>query len=110
MCEYNAGFNAPLKNALDFLYHEWAYKPVGFVSYGSTAAGTRAVQMIKPVLTTLRMYPLNAAVAIPLRDRLDPEGSLRPDDAMDAAATAMLDELARLSAALTALRAVPVAT
>lgn len=36
MPEYNAGFTAPLKNALDYLYLEWRYKPVGFVSYGMT--------------------------------------------------------------------------
>jgi NAD(P)H-dependent FMN reductase len=47
MPEYNYGFNAPLKNALDFLHHEWAYKPAGLVSYGGVAAGTRAAQMIK---------------------------------------------------------------
>src|SRR5581483_12264670 len=46
MPEYNYGFNAPLKNAIDYLHHEWQYKPVGFVSYGGVAAGTRAVQMI----------------------------------------------------------------
>ena len=39
--EYNYGMPAALKNAFDFLYHEWAWKPVGFVSYGNTSAGTR---------------------------------------------------------------------
>src|SRR5271156_2825888 len=33
--EYNHGYPAVLKNALDELFHEWAKKPVGFVSYGS---------------------------------------------------------------------------
>jgi NAD(P)H-dependent FMN reductase len=45
--EYNHGFNAPLKNAIDYLHDEWRHKPVGFVSYGGVAAGTRAVQMLK---------------------------------------------------------------
>ena len=40
--EYNYGYTAPLKNALDYLNQEWAYKPVGFVSYGGISAGTRA--------------------------------------------------------------------
>src|SRR3954464_13099564 len=40
--EYNHSYNAPLKNAIDFLHKEWEYKPVGFVSYGGIAAGTRA--------------------------------------------------------------------
>jgi NAD(P)H-dependent FMN reductase len=51
MPEYNNGFNAPLKNAIDYLYQEWQYKPVGFVSYGGTSGGLRAVQMAKLVVT-----------------------------------------------------------
>ena len=43
--EYN--FSAPpsLSNAIDYLVHEWAYKPVGFVSYGGVSGGLRSVQM-----------------------------------------------------------------
>jgi NAD(P)H-dependent FMN reductase len=51
MPEYNYGFNAALKNAIDYLPVEWQYKPVGFVSYGGLAGGTRAVQMIKQVIS-----------------------------------------------------------
>lgn len=36
--EYNYGMPATLKNALDYLGPEWAWKPVGFVSYGNTSA------------------------------------------------------------------------
>jgi len=104
MPEYNAGINAPLKNALDFLYNEWAYKPVGFVSYGGVAAGTRAVQMAKQVVATLQMYPLKAAVAIPTRQYIDADGVLRADAALHAAATSLLDELARVATALEQLR------
>ncbi|TFV65564.1 UNVERIFIED_ORG: NADPH-dependent oxidoreductase [Bacillus sp. AZ43] len=103
--EYNYATPAPLKNALDFLYHEWAYKPVAFVSYGGTSAGTRGVQMTKQVVTTLRMYPLNAAVAIPTRQYLDADGDLRPDEALDGSARTVLDELARTATALSPLRA-----
>ncbi|GAB4044570.1 NADPH-dependent FMN reductase [Spirosoma jeollabukense] len=48
--EYNFGMPAPLKNALDYLFQEWAYKPVGIVSYGGVSGGTRGVQMLKQVL------------------------------------------------------------
>jgi len=37
MPEYNHGFTAPLKNAIDFLHNEWRYKPVGLVSYGGVS-------------------------------------------------------------------------
>ncbi|MYU48467.1 FMN reductase, partial [Streptomyces sp. SID7803] len=62
--EYNYGMPATLKNALDYLGPEWAWKPVGFVSYGHTSAGTRAVQHAKQVVSTLRLVPLGATVAL----------------------------------------------
>ncbi len=74
MPEYNVGYAAPLKNALDYLYSEWHHKPVGFVSYGRTSAGLRAVEMIKPVLISLKMIPVHQAVSISLRSRLDVDG------------------------------------
>ncbi|MDH6464252.1 NAD(P)H-dependent FMN reductase [Micromonospora sp. A200] len=104
MPEYNYGFNAPLKNAIDFLYHEWRYKPVGFVSYGMTSGGLRAVQMIKQVVTTLNMMPVNDSVPIFLRRALDEDGRLVPDPDREAAAELMLDEVARLAAALAPVR------
>jgi len=105
MPEYNYGFNAPLKNAIDYLHHEWQYKPVGFVSYGGVAAGTRAVQMIKQVVTTLKMTPVFEAVSIPfVQQFIDAEGRLQANEVMEQAATAMLDELYRLTMALAPLR------
>jgi NAD(P)H-dependent FMN reductase len=105
MPEYNNGFNAPLKNALDFLYYEWQYKPVSFVSYGMTSAGLRAVQMIKQVVAALKMMPVAEAVSVPLRQCLDENGRLMPNDIMTALATEMLDELERLTTAFGTIRA-----
>jgi NAD(P)H-dependent FMN reductase len=104
MAEYNVGFTAPLKNALDHLYAEWHYKPVGFVSYGMTSAGLRAVEMVKPVLTSLKMVPVHEAVSIPLRLRLDAEGELHPDDVMRDAAQRLLTELRLMTDVLAPLR------
>ena len=105
MPEYNYGFTAPLKNAIDFLHQEWTYKPVGFVSYGGVAAGTRAVQMLKEVVTTLKMTPLFEAVSIPFFSQfLDEEGALQANEVMEQSAEAMLGELLRMEAALRPLR------
>jgi NAD(P)H-dependent FMN reductase len=106
MPEYNYGFNAPLKNAIDFLHQEWMYKPVGFVSYGGVSAGTRAVQMIKQVVTTLNMFALNEAVAIPfVAQFLDDEGEIDANETMEKAADALVAGLLRASGALEGLRA-----
>jgi NAD(P)H-dependent FMN reductase len=92
--EYNYGYPATLKNAIDFLHFEWQHKPVGFVSYGGVAAGTRAVQQLKQVVTTLKMLPLFEAVSIPFHAQfIDEEGRVRANDVMTGAAAAMLDEL-----------------
>jgi NAD(P)H-dependent FMN reductase len=104
--EYNYGFNAAIKNAIDYLNVEWQRKAVGFVSYGGIAAGTRAVQMLKQVVTTLKMVPVADSVNIPfVQQFLDEERRLQPNDIMEAAATAMLDELALWEGALGSFRA-----
>ncbi len=106
MPEYNFGFSAPLKNAIDYLCHEWAYKPVGFVSYGGGSGGTRAVQLLKPVVSALKMVPLPEAVAIPyVQRRIDDGGAFLADAALEEAAHTMLGELLRWEQALRPLRA-----
>jgi NAD(P)H-dependent FMN reductase/GNAT superfamily N-acetyltransferase len=102
--EYNYGMPAPLKNALDYLYHEWAWKPVGFVSYGNTSAGTRSVQMAKQVVTTLRMMPIGATVALRIADSIEDEQVLRGDPRRDKTARGVLAELSRVARALRPLR------
>ncbi|MCT9933610.1 NAD(P)H-dependent oxidoreductase [Planotetraspora sp. A-T 1434] len=106
MPEYNHGYNAELKNAIDYLHNEWQYKPVGLVSYGGVAAGTRAAQMIKQVLNVLKMTPLTEAVSIPfVRQFVDDEDHVSPNDVMTTSAKAMFDELVRTSDVLRPLRA-----
>jgi NAD(P)H-dependent FMN reductase len=104
MPEYNGGFTAPLKNAIDYLVHEWKDKPVGLVGYGMSSGGMRAVHMIKPVLLALGMVPVSAGVVIHLRQAMDVEGRLVPSAAMDSAADGTIEELARLTPAFAALR------
>jgi len=55
--EYNNGIPAPLKNAIDTLYHEWNRKPVAFVGYGTYAAA-RAIEQLVNVTAKVGMVPL----------------------------------------------------
>jgi NAD(P)H-dependent FMN reductase len=105
--EYNHGSPPALVNALDYLFVEWHYKAAGFVSYGGISGGIRSVQMIKPILTALKMMPLFEAVHIPFFTQfMDAEsGVFLGNESHQRAATAMLDELARWTGALAALRA-----
>jgi NAD(P)H-dependent FMN reductase len=91
--EYNHGYPATLKNAIDYLHQEWAHKPVGFVSYGGVAAGTRAVQQLKPVVAAVRMLPVTDAVNIPFVANVVKDGEVQANEVMLEAADALLDEL-----------------
>ena len=104
--EYNSGYPAALKNAIDYLHEEWCDKPVGFVSYGGVSAGTRAVQQLKTVVATLKMVAVCEAVNIPFHPQfIDRHGRVQANDIMEQAAAAMLDELARVECVLRSLRA-----
>ena len=103
--EYNYGYPAALKNAIDYLHHEWRYKPVGFVSYGGVAAGTRAVQQLKAVVQSVQMFAVAGAVNIPFVPQfLTDDGRIEGNEIMTQAAAEMLDELARVAGALRQLR------
>ena len=52
--QYNWGYPAALKNALDHLYAEWRGKPAVIVSYGHHGGGKAAAQL-RQVLDGLRM-------------------------------------------------------
>jgi NAD(P)H-dependent FMN reductase len=103
--EYNHGYPAALKNAIDYLHWEWSDKPVGFVSYGGVAAGTRALQQLKPVVSVLKLLPVSEAVNLPFFTQfIDEDGVLQPNEVMEQSANAMLEELARVDVALAPLR------
>ncbi len=104
--EYNYGMPAVLKNALDYLYEEWAWKPVAFVSYGNTSAGTRSVQMTKQVVTTLRMMPIGATVALRIGDSIE-DGRVSERPMLGRAARQVVVELARVARALRPLHLAP---
>ncbi|MBA3733177.1 NAD(P)H-dependent oxidoreductase [Patescibacteria group bacterium] len=63
--EYNHSFSPALKNAIDYLYLEWNYKPVSFVSYGSLAGGARAVEHLRGVAGEIKMYDLREQILLP---------------------------------------------
>ena len=105
--EYNHGTAPALVNALDYLFVEWNYKAVSFVSYGGMSGGLRAVQMTKQSLAALKAVPIVEAVAIPfVAQAIDREsGAFTASEQHDKAAAAMFDELHRWTTALASLRA-----
>ena len=89
--EYNHGYPAVLKNALDYTYFAWSRKPVAFVSWGG-AGGTRGVEQLRLVAVELDMAPTRFALHIPNPWLIKEIGDI-DTDANRQAAAALLDHL-----------------
>ncbi len=63
--EYNHGYSAVLKNAIDFLWYEWNHKPAAFISYGNVTGGVRAVEQLRQVLVEVETVTIRESVIIP---------------------------------------------
>lgn len=63
LAEYNGGYPAPIKNAIDYLYWEWVDKPVGFIGYGSSGANG-AIRQLSEILTKMKMKVLDIKVQV----------------------------------------------
>ena len=95
--EYDFNYPAPLKNALEYLVHEWGFKAAGIVSYGGVSAGTRAARSLQGDLVSLKIMPLmDAAVHIPFFTQfINDKNEMVGNDKMQDAANKMLTELVR---------------
>ncbi len=77
--EYNHGTSAALKNALDYLYFEWQYKPVTFLGYGGFG-GTRAIEQLVVNCVELNMFPLQKRVHVTEPwSAIDDNGQVKPE-------------------------------
>ncbi len=92
-----------MKNAIDYLHNEWRCKPVGLLSYGGAATGTRAVQSLKPILATLRLI-YAGEVTIPLILLPIVDGTFSGNAVLIAGAQNLMKELAKLTPAFQAIR------
>jgi NAD(P)H-dependent FMN reductase len=71
--QYNWGYPAVLKNALDYLYVEWAKKPVSVMCYGGHG-GFQATLAMKLVTQGLRMYNMSTNPPLDIDDEMFDEG------------------------------------
>jgi NAD(P)H-dependent FMN reductase len=61
--EYNHGYPAVLKNAMDWTFVEWRRKPISFVGWGQVG-GARAIEQLRQVAVEYEMAPLRHAVHV----------------------------------------------
>lgn len=92
--EYNHSLSPVLKNAIDYLFSEWHYKPVSFISYGSLAGGARSVEHLRGVAGEIKLYDLREQILFPnYWEHVDEEGKYQFTDQHENEANDMLDQL-----------------
>ncbi|OSC71759.1 NADPH-dependent FMN reductase [Streptomyces sp. 4F] len=92
--EYNHGYPASLKLAIDYVYSEWRAKPVGFVSYGGMAGGQRAVEQLRQVFAELHAVTLRDTVSFHMAwEQFDDNGRPLDEGGCAKAAAVLLDQL-----------------
>ncbi len=92
--EYNRGYPAVFKNALDILYSEWNGKTVGLVGYsGGPSGGKFALSSLGPVMDELKMKPVESMISIPtVWKAFDDQGNLF-DTTIEGTVHTMVDQI-----------------
>ena len=104
--EYDGFPPAALVNAIQALVHEWSYKPAGILSYAFVSGGLRAAVPLRQLLNMVNVHVVPQAVPVPFFPQFFNEaGVFTANEPMEQGATAMLDELAKWSGPLAAMRA-----
>lgn len=101
--EYNHSTSGALKNAIDYLSHEWTNKAVGFVSYGS-AGGVRAVEHLRLIAGELQMADVRAQVILSLFTDFVNMNEFRPATQHEDSVITLFDQVIAWSGALKPLR------
>jgi NAD(P)H-dependent FMN reductase len=98
--QYNWGYPAALKNAIDHLYREWHDKPAVIVTYGGHG-GTRCARQLRQVAAAVKLRVVSAAPAIMLPDAAIREGAaFGSDEDLQAYRSQLERALAALAAQL----------
>jgi NAD(P)H-dependent FMN reductase len=104
--EYNHSIPGALKNAIDYLYTEWNYKPVAYISYGSAAGGSRAVEHLRGVAAEQKMYDLREQILLSnYWENLDENGKYKFNDRHVDAAQKMIKSVVFWAQAMKEARA-----
>jgi len=95
MPEYNRGYNAALKNAIDFLYAEWEGLPVACVGYGWHGAQF-AKSALRQTLERVKMTVVDAP-GLEFGKTLTQQGVVSPGDEDEVALAAAFERLRDLA-------------
>jgi NAD(P)H-dependent FMN reductase len=97
--QYNWGYPAPLKNAIDHLYREWQGKPVVIVTYGGHG-GDKCAAQLRQVVEAVKMRPIATMPGIRLTRAMIEGGPVDPAKDFEAEAELIRQAIRELSAEL----------
>lgn len=72
--QYNWGYPAVLKNAIDHLYHEWHNKPAVIVTYGGHG-GDKCAEQLRQIARAVKMRVMATAPGIVLPEAVIRQGA-----------------------------------
>ena len=101
--EYNHGSPGSLKNAIDYLYYEWADKVAGFIGYGYTM-GARAIEHLRLVMASVQVATVRPQVGLSLFTDFENSTVFKPAAMQEKNVNAMLDHVIAWSGALRPVR------
>ena len=93
--EYNGGYPAALKNAIDVLYDEWRRKPIAIATVSDGIfGGTQVITSLSFSLFKIRAWLVPAMFPTPkVKEAFDEEGEPSDKAAVDKRAAMFLEEL-----------------
>ena len=93
--EYNGGYPASLKNAVDLLYDEWRRKPVAIATVSDGAfGGTQVITSLQFSLWKMKAWTVPAMFPVPkVREAFDENGRATDGEATNKRAKIFVDEL-----------------
>jgi NAD(P)H-dependent FMN reductase len=93
--EYNGGYPASLKNAIDLLLEEWKHKPIGIVTVSAGPfAGNQALVSLQFTLWKMMAWTIPAMFSVPTVDKAyDENGNPKDKSNSDKLAAIFVKEL-----------------
>ena len=93
--EYNGGYPASLKNAIDLLYEEWKHKPIAIVTVSSGPfGGSQALVSLQFTLWKMMAWTIPAMFSVPMVDKAyDENGKAMDKPNSDKLASIFIKEL-----------------
>lgn len=101
--EYNHGISGALKNAIDFLFHEWGDKAAGFIGYGYTN-GARSIESLRLVMAAVQVATVRPVVGISMFTDFENGTTFKPAAMQQGYVMTLFDHVITWSGALRPLR------